>query len=812
MLLSTVAVKAAPPTLIISPENYSYDLSITGVLIEDCQELKNPDNILIARINGELRGFSNSSILAGGRYLAFLTVYSNKPSGDTIQFQIYNKDSDKLIPVKNLIIFQDDAIYGSPGIPQEIITNNRPANLSLSTLFIPEHPAPDQDLATINATDADKDNFLAYSLVSGSNSTDNSSFKIVNNKLRFNGKVNTLAQDTFKIRLRASDNFSCFVEEEFNLVVDKVNDVPTNLHLSDSLFFENTTNPVIGRFSAVDQDLFDRFRYSLVSGTGDTDNNLFILSDSNLVLKDKANFEVKKVYTIRCRVTDIGNLFFERTFKVFVKDNNDPPTDIIASNVKVFENESKNQLICKVSTVDEDAVDKYIYTFANIGTNDNTSFTISNDSLKTNLIFDFETKSSYFIYLTSTDSSGVPVTKPFTISIKDTFDIPTNIFLSHDSVPENSVAKTIIGKLSTEDANLPKPAKYLYTFVSGAGDADNAQFQIGNDTLYSETVFDFEIKSSYSIRLKTALPNGMAIEKSFLINVKDVNEAPTLITLSEDTTAENKADSSSVAALSTVDQEGGSNFKYTLAAGDGSEDNSAFVISNSLLILVKSADFEKKETYKIRIKTTDAGGTSLEMPFIIRITDVNEKPVIQLMDYQVPESAGLQTPIGTVTVKDVDKNQTAYYKILTSGLPFAIDSITGNLILTQSVDYETKKVYEFWVWASDNGVPALSDSLLLKVYVLDEIEAGLLPSADLVTPNGDGKNDTWNITNVELYKDYSLKIVDEYSQLVYSADNNYQNDWDARMNGTALPAGVYYYVFKSNSDSKLFKGYITVIK
>ncbi|MBC7391658.1 MAG: cadherin repeat domain-containing protein, partial [Opitutaceae bacterium] len=657
-------VQAAPPVLNIQPENYSYDLSVTGLLIDNCDELKNPDNMLIAYVKGEVRGFVKSSTLVGGRYMAFLTVYSNQPSSDTITFQIYSSDKDKLLSVKTKLIFQDDAVFGSPSAPLEIITNNRPANLALSTLIIPEHASSNPDLAIVSATDADLDNILTYSIVAGIGSLDNKSFKISGNKLQFNGKINTLVQDTFKIRLRAEDNFSCSVEKEFSLIVDRVNDAPTGLDLSDSSFFENTQTPTIGRFSGTDQDRGDKFKYSLVSGTGDNDNASFSLLDSSLVFNTSANFEVKNKYSVRCRVADLGGLFFEKVFKLYVKDNNDNPTNIVLSNSKVFENEPKNQLVAKLSTIDEDAIDKYVYTFANVGTNDNNIFIISNDSLKANLIFDFETKSQYFIYLTSTDSSGLFVTKPYTITIKDTFDIPTNIFLGNNTVAENSARKSFVGKLTTEDANLPKPSKYLYTLVPGAGSNDNSVFQISNDSLYSDTVFDFERKQDYKVRVKTTLPNGMSIEIPFSIKIIDVNETPTLITLTKDSIPENTIDSVVVCFLSTTDQEGGSNFKYSLVSGQNDVDNQAFGIYKNGLYLLKSANFEKKEAYKIRLRTTDVGGAFLELPFTIVVKDVNEKPVIKVESYQIPELSPPFTSLGFVTAKDVDRNQILKYKIL----------------------------------------------------------------------------------------------------------------------------------------------------
>jgi hypothetical protein len=70
--------------------------------------------------------------------------------------------------------------------------------------------------------------------------------------------------------------------------------------------------------------------------------------------------------------------------------------------------------------------------------------------------------------------------------------------------------------------------------VSGAGDADNASFTIDGITLKTAAVFDYETKSSYSVRVRSTDQGGLSFEKIFTINVTDVQEdvtAPvTLIT------------------------------------------------------------------------------------------------------------------------------------------------------------------------------------------------------------------------------------------------------------------------------------------
>jgi hypothetical protein len=67
----------------------------------------------------------------------------------------------------------------------------------------------------------------------------------------------------------------------------------------------------------------------------------------------------------------------------------------------------------------------------------------------------------------------------------------------------------------------------IYTLVSGTGDADNASFGISGSSLRASVAFNFEDKSSYSIRVRTTDSANNTYEKVFTIRVEDLPEALT---------------------------------------------------------------------------------------------------------------------------------------------------------------------------------------------------------------------------------------------------------------------------------------------
>mgnify|MGYP002276805289 CR=1 FL=1 len=78
------------------------------------------------------------------------------------------------------------------------------------------------------------------------------------------------------------------------------------------------------------------------------------------------------------------------------------------------------------------------------------------------------------------------------------------------------------------------------------------------------------------------------------------------------------------------------------------------------------------------------------------------------------------------------------------------------------------------------------------------------------TPNGDGVNDLWVIDNSEVFNGCNIVIMNRNGQTVYEAPN-YNNDWDAKMNGTDLPEETYYYVIQCSTD-EVHTGSITIMR
>src|SRR5690606_7550532 len=125
----------------------------------------------------------------------------------------------------------------------------------------------------------------------------------------------------------------------------------------------------------------------------------------------------------------------------------------------------------------------------------------------------------------------------FQINIKDTNDAPTDLLISNNTINENAASGTFIGKLSSIDPD--NNTTFTYAFATGTGDVNNNLFTLRNDSVFSNAIFDYELKNTYSIRVQTTDNGGASLQKIITIQVNNANDAPTNISLNETDINEN---------------------------------------------------------------------------------------------------------------------------------------------------------------------------------------------------------------------------------------------------------------------------------
>ncbi len=308
---------------------------------------------------------------------------------------------------------------------------------------------------------------------------------------------------------------------------------PTGLTLSPSQVAEKQPpGTVVGTFSTADADSGDAFVYTLVSGTGSTDNGAF--SVSNGTLRTLASFTnaVKSSYSVRARSTDLGGLWFEKAFVIAVAVTPAITTleaDAVSSTVATL-HASVNPNGVRADAFFQYSTNVNLSTFVTVLAQG--GVTGSGEVQVSKALTDLQPGTNYYFRSMVTNVYGTFYGQilSFDTTVVSANRAPTNIVLSASGVAENQPSGSLVGTLSATDPDVADT--FTYTLVAGTGSADNGSFSISGNALLTFASFNFESKSSYSIRIRATDQGGLWYEKAFTITVSDVVEpAPAIVAI-----------------------------------------------------------------------------------------------------------------------------------------------------------------------------------------------------------------------------------------------------------------------------------------
>ncbi|MBW8683806.1 T9SS type B sorting domain-containing protein [Chitinophaga rhizophila] len=148
---------------------------------------------------------------------------------------------------------------------------------------------------------------------------------------------------------------------------------------------------------------------------------------------------------------------------------------------------------------------------------------------------------------------------------------------------------------------------------------------------------------------------------------------------------------------------------------------------------------------------------------------------------------------------------TLHFKVKVDDLPDGINSIdnTARVNIGGNSDSTSRPTY--------NCDPKESDcakGIITSIKTAGKA-AGMVIT-NVVTPNGDNKNDYFVVRGIDKYPNSSLYIFNRWGGVVYQS-KDYQNNWNA----TGLSEGTYYYRLELNKPEggvEVFKGWVMIIR
>jgi hypothetical protein len=235
---------------------------------------------------------------------------------------------------------------------------------------------------------------------------------------------------------------------------------------------------------------------------------------------------------------------------------------------------------------------------------------------------------------------------------------------------------------------------------------------------------------------------------SIELNGNSSNQPPIGLTLSSSGIQENSAAGSVVGTLSATDPNTGSNFIYTLVAGNGINDaNNSHVEIVGDQIKVKSGasiDYETNPLLNLNIQVTDNGGLTYTKAVTANVLNVNEAPTdVLLTSSGIPENSPARTIIGTLSATDPDASSTFTYALAAGNGSNDADNtlveIVGNEVRVKPdtvIDYETNPVLNLNIQVTDNS--GLSLAKAFETFVLDPIKSAPIIRSNSVYTLVDG--------------------------------------------------------------------------
>ena len=520
-----------------------------------------------------------------------------------------------------------------------------PTDILLSNTDVPENEPVGTVVGAFSAVDPDLSDTHTFSLVQTGLFPDNAFFSIDGNVLKTSAIFDFEDVNTYTIRVRATDNWGASYEEEFTITITDVNEAPTAVDDNYSTLINQTlVVPAPGVLSNDTDPEGDTL--VAIKVTDPTLGTAFLSADGELTYYPPPN--IVGVASFTYRVYD-GSLYSEAaTVTIQVNQSNEAPTDINLSNTTIEENKPAETLIGVLSTVDPDIPnDAFTYTLVSgAGDVDNAAFTIAGDQLKSAISFDYEMKDTYTIRVRSTDQGGLSVEKAFTISILDVNEAPLAYDQSVSTDQDTSLEITLTGFDEDGDA-------FSFALISGTTKGllmwtPPKVTYVPNPGYVGFDSFEFKAIDAHGLSSTTA---------TITIEVLAVNHAPTDINLSNNTLFENSGVNAVVGTLTTEDPDIGDTFTYSLIAGAGAADNASFNLLGDQLRASEDFDYETRNSYTIRVRSTDQDGLWVEKVFTITILDVNEPPIA----YDQAVSTAYGTPLTiTLTAFDEDGDPLTY--------------------------------------------------------------------------------------------------------------------------------------------------------
>jgi VCBS repeat-containing protein len=400
-------------------------------------------------------------------------------------------------------------------------------------LDVDENSALDSPVGSVAANDTDSGDTLTYSLSAGPFAIDGATGAIT-----VNAALDFETTPIYTLQVTVTDIGGQSDTATLTIQVNNVNEPPDfdTLWEPDEDYFDVEENKpygeLVGQLVVIDPDNGDTLTYSITAGNDDgafaiDANGAITVADST-----KLNFEATTTYTLSVKVTDNGGLDDICRVVITVTDVNEAPIGITLGGAGVPEttppvtlaeivNAANPKLVGILAATDPDASDSHTFTFApGEGDDDNGSFQIVGDELRSSAVFDFETKDTYSVRIQATDSGGLTYETVVIVNVTNVneapeFDLPSYQFILSKDFLYNGQAAGSVSATDVDDGTTLSYSiqggivasdafGYPQPFVNGLSIDDSGQITVADKAIVEQA-----FSANYLLQVTVTVTDGV---------------------------------------------------------------------------------------------------------------------------------------------------------------------------------------------------------------------------------------------------------------------------------------------------------------
>ncbi|MFT5091581.1 MAG: VCBS repeat-containing protein, partial [Porticoccaceae bacterium] len=481
------------------------------------------------------------------------------------------------------------------------------------------------------------------------------------------------APTSYALSVTTSDGTNTSAAETVTINLTDVNDFAPVIDPAQSFnIAENIANlAIIGTVTASDADTTGEPRQNWMIIGGDPAEAFAINgATGQITIADNSTLDfdfAPTSYVLTLTTSDGTNTSAAETVTINLTDVNDEvPVVPSGQSFNLAENVANTTVVGTVIATDADTGDSLNWSIT--GGNPGGTFAVNSATgqitVASNLNLDFETTPTFNVTLRVEDAVGAFDTAIVTVSLLNQNEAPTAddaVFaVGEDAAPGLSIG---VVAASDPDAGDTRSWSILSGNTNGAFSLNSLT---GELTVASPSTLDFETTPTYTLNVQAQDVGGLTDSATVVVNVSNVDEAPTTTGLADVFVNEDSADVAIdlKTAFSDVETPSAA-LSYSIVGNSNPTLFSETPIVGGNLTLKFAADANGNAF--VTVRATDPQGLFVTTAFNVVVTPVADAPTSTADSYVVVGDQLTVPPAGGVLANDSDPDGDAISALLVSG-------------------------------------------------------------------------------------------------------------------------------------------------